>query len=66
MQTETRSGRALFEKLKEFYGMPRYSKHQQIRDSKLAWLGKRVAALSAIVRLSYTEHIAALERSAEA
>jgi predicted nucleotidyltransferase/HEPN domain-containing protein len=58
---EARADRARFEKLKEAYIKARYSKHYQISDEDLAWLGERVDALGRIVGEICRESIAALE-----
>jgi predicted nucleotidyltransferase/HEPN domain-containing protein len=63
---ETKADRARFEKLKEAYVKARYSKHYQISEAELAWLGERVEALGQIVEVICSEHIAALERSTAA
>uniref|UniRef100_UPI0035CC8EA3 HEPN domain-containing protein n=1 Tax=uncultured Sphingomonas sp. TaxID=158754 RepID=UPI0035CC8EA3 len=63
---ETRADRARFEKLKGAYIKARYSKHYQITEEELAWLGDRVEALGHVVQVICEEHIAALERSAAA
>lgn len=63
---ETKTDRAHFEKLKEAYIKARYSKHYQITDDELAWLGERVEALGHVVQVICEEHIVALERSAAA
>jgi HEPN domain-containing protein len=63
---ETKTDRARFEKLKEAYVKPRYSKHYRITEDELAWLGERVEALGVIVELICREQIAALKRSAAA
>ena len=59
-----RHDRARFDKLKEAYVKARYSKHYRITEEELAWLGERVAALSAIVETICRERIAQLEATA--
>jgi predicted nucleotidyltransferase len=61
---EAKADRARFEKLKEAYVKARYSKHYRITEEELAWLGERVAALSAIVQTICRERIAQLEATA--
>ncbi|TPG48197.1 nucleotidyltransferase and HEPN domain-containing protein [Sphingomonas glacialis] len=63
---EAKADRARFEKLKEAYVKARYSKHYQISEGELAWLGERVEALGHVVEVVCAEHIAALERRAAA
>jgi len=63
---EAKADRARFEKLKEAYVKARYSKHYQISDDELAWLGERVDALGHVVEVICAEHIVALERSVAA
>ena len=63
---EIKADRAHFGKLKEAYIKARYSKHYQITEEELAWLGERVEALGHVVQVICEEHIAALERSAAA
>ncbi|TPG52214.1 HEPN domain-containing protein [Sphingomonas glacialis] len=63
---EAKVDRARFEKLKEAYVKARYSKHYQISEGELAWLGERVEALGHVVEVICAEHIAALERRAAA
>jgi HEPN domain-containing protein/predicted nucleotidyltransferase len=59
---ETRSDRGRFEKLKDAYIKARYSKHYEIGDEELGWLGNRVDELAQIVTNICAERIAALER----
>jgi predicted nucleotidyltransferase/HEPN domain-containing protein len=61
---DDRAERARFEKLKEAYVKARYSKHYQITEDELAWLGARVAELASIVETVCSERIAALEATA--
>jgi hypothetical protein len=63
---ENKTDRAYFEKLKGAYIKARYSKHYQIAEEELTWLGERVEALGHVVRVICEKHIAALERSAAA
>jgi uncharacterized protein len=63
---DNRADRARFEKLKEAYVKARYSKHYQIREEELTWLGERVEALGQAVQVICEERIAALEKSAAA
>jgi HEPN domain-containing protein/predicted nucleotidyltransferase len=59
---ETSSDRGRFEKLKDAYIKARYSKHYEIGDDELGWLGNRVDELAQIVTNICAERIAALER----
>ena len=63
---DSRGDRARFEKLKEAYVKARYSKHYQISEEELAWLGARVELLGQAVQVICEERIAALECSAAA
>jgi len=63
---DNRGDRARFEKLKEAYVKARYSKHYQISEEELRWLGERVEALGQAVQVVCEERIVALERSAAA
>ena len=63
---EAKADRAHFEKLKGAYIKARYSKHFQITEGELAWLGGRAEALGHVVQVICEEHIVALERSAAA
>lgn len=61
---ETKADRSRFEKLKEAYIKARYSKHYQITDEELGWLGTRVEELARIVETICSERIAQLEETA--
>lgn len=61
---ETKADRSRFEKLKEAYIKARYSKHYQITDEELDWLGGRVGELARIVEAICSERIAQLEETA--
>ena len=61
---ETKADRSRFEKLKEAYIKARYSKHYNISEEELAWLGVRVADLAGIVELVCRERISLLETTA--
>lgn len=61
---ETRSDRAMFEKLKDAYVKARYSKHYTISGEELTWLSARVEALGATVHAICTAHIEELARLA--
>lgn len=58
----TKWERAMFEKLKEAYVKARYSRHFDIRQEELVWLGERVVALGHAVRLVCAERLDELER----
>jgi len=58
---DNRKHRAMFEKLKEAYVKARYSKHYQISEEELTWLGERVEELGQIVHEICSERIAELE-----
>lgn len=60
----TRQERVLFQKLKEAYVKARYSRHYQIDEAELAWLGERVEALGQVVHQICSERIAELEKLA--
>jgi len=62
--SDNRKQRALFEKLKEAYVKARYSKHYQITDEELAWLGEQVEELGRVVHAICSERIALLEATA--
>ena len=51
----------MFQKLKEAYTKARYSKHYNISEEELAWLGARVEELGRVVHQVCSERIAALE-----
>ena len=59
-----RNERAMFQKLKEAYTKARYSKHYQISEEELAWLGERVEELGRVVHQICSEQIAELETAA--
>ncbi|KEQ02838.1 nucleotidyltransferase and HEPN domain-containing protein [Pseudorhizobium pelagicum] len=54
--------RAWFNTLNEAYVKARYSKHFEISEEALAWLGERTAALHDRVKLVCEEHLARLGR----
>jgi HEPN domain-containing protein len=56
-----RKERAMFEKLKDAYVKARYSKHYQITQAELLWLGERVEELGRVVHTLCSERLAALE-----
>jgi predicted nucleotidyltransferase/HEPN domain-containing protein len=58
---DDRKQRAMFEKLKDAYVKARYSKHYQISEEELAWLGEQVEELGRAVHLVCSEKIAELE-----
>lgn len=62
---DDRKHRGTFEKLKEAYVKARYSKHYQINEEELRWLGKRVEELGRVVHTLCTERIEALGRAAD-
>jgi predicted nucleotidyltransferase/HEPN domain-containing protein len=64
--SDTRAERAYFEKLKEAYVKARYSKHYQINEEELVWLGTQVEELGRVVRAICAERIAELENKATA
>jgi HEPN domain-containing protein len=61
----TRAERARFEKLKEAYVKARYSKHYQINEEELAWLGTQVEELGRVVHAICAERISELENKAD-
>lgn len=63
---EVKADRSRFEKLKEAYIKARYSKHYQISEEELEWLGARVAQLASVVETICSERIAQLEKTAGA
>jgi len=63
---DTHKQRAMFEKLKEAYVKARYSKHYQISEEELSWLGEQVEELGRVVHAVCSERIAALESKAAA
>lgn len=60
---ELKADRARFEKLKEAYIKARYSKHYQISEEELEWLGARVDELASVVETICSERIAQLEET---
>ena len=58
---ETRADRATFTKLKEAYVKARYSKHYQITQEELAWLGEQVEELGRVVQDVCRERLAVLD-----
>jgi predicted nucleotidyltransferase/HEPN domain-containing protein len=60
--SDTRSERAMFEKLKDAYVKARYSKHYRISEEELAWLSEQVEELGRVVHSICSERIGALER----
>jgi len=56
--------RAWFNTLNEAYVKARYSKHFEISEEALSWLGERTAALHDRVKLVCEEHLARLARDA--
>ena len=61
-----RQERSMFEKLKDAYVKARYSKHYQITEDELTWLGERVEELGQAVHAICTDRIAELEIAAGA
>ncbi|WP_404477489.1 HEPN domain-containing protein [Novosphingobium sp. BL-52-GroH] len=61
---DTRGERAIFTKLKEAYVKARYSKHYQISQEELTWLGRQVEELGRVVQEVCLERIAALDEAA--
>ena len=61
---DDRKHRGTFEKLKEAYVKARYSKHYQISEEELRWLGERVEELGRVVHTLCSERIEALARAA--
>jgi len=59
-----RRERAMFQKLKEAYTKARYSKHYQISEDELTWLGARVEELGRVVHQVCADKIAELEKAA--
>jgi predicted nucleotidyltransferase/HEPN domain-containing protein len=64
--SDNRAERARFEKLKEAYVKARYSKHYQITEEELVWLGTQVLELSRVVHAICAERIGKLEKRATA
>ncbi|MVZ98137.1 HEPN domain-containing protein [Sphingorhabdus sp. IMCC26285] len=58
---ESRTERARFEKLKEAYVKARYSKHYQITEDELEWLGDRIEELGGAVHAICSERISELK-----
>lgn len=56
--------RAWFNTLNEAYVKARYSKHFEISEEALIWLGERTAVLHKLVKEVCEEHLARLERKA--
>jgi uncharacterized protein len=54
--------RAWFNTINEAYVKARYSKHFEISEEALVWLGERTAHLLELVKIVCDEHIAMLER----
>ncbi|CAN7680141.1 nucleotidyltransferase and HEPN domain-containing protein [Neorhizobium tomejilense] len=54
--------RAWFNTLNEAYVKARYSKHYEISEEALSWLGERTSLLLAMVKDVCTEHLKMLER----
>jgi predicted nucleotidyltransferase/HEPN domain-containing protein len=63
--SDTRAERAHFEKLREAYVKARYSKHYQINEEELAWLGTQVEELGRVVHTICAERIAELGNKAD-
>ena len=63
---DTRRESAMFEKLKDAYVKARYSKHYQVTEDELTWLGERVEELGQAVHAICTDRIAELEIAAGA
>jgi uncharacterized protein len=55
---DTRRARRFFQKLRRAYVDARYSKHYEITEEELAWLGERVAVLRDLVRTMCEERLA--------
>lgn len=62
--SNTRAESARFEKLKEAYVKARYSRHFEITEEELTWLGARVEELGRVVHAICAERIAELENKA--
>lgn len=58
---DNRTDRAIFTKLKEAYVKARYSKHYQITEVELEWLGARVEELGRVVQTICHERIQLLQ-----
>lgn len=56
---------AWFNTLNEAYVKARYSKHYDISEEALAWLGERTSALHLLVEKICREHLAKLQKAAE-
>ncbi|MBB6182050.1 hypothetical protein HNQ75_004039 [Rhizobium flavum] len=56
--------RAWFNTLNEAYVKARYSKHFEISEEALTWLGERTALLHQLVKDVCEEHLARLEKRA--
>jgi predicted nucleotidyltransferase/HEPN domain-containing protein len=63
--SDTRAERAYFEKLKEAYVKARYSKHYQITEEELAWIGTQVEELGRVVHTICAERVTELEDRAD-
>jgi uncharacterized protein len=63
---ETRTERAMFEKLKDAYVKARYSKHFTISDEEVIWLGAQIEELGRVVHIVCSERIAELEATVAA
>ncbi|HJS11608.1 nucleotidyltransferase and HEPN domain-containing protein [Sphingopyxis sp.] len=59
-----RRERAMFQKLKEAYTKARYSKHYQVSEDELTWLGARIEELGRVVHQVCADKIAELEEAA--
>ncbi len=57
--------RAWFNTLNEAYVKARYSKHYEISEEALVWLGERTAILHQLVEQACKEHLETLEQMAE-
>ncbi|MBP2278361.1 nucleotidyltransferase and HEPN domain-containing protein [Sphingomonas sp. PL20] len=62
---ESRSERAIFEKLKEAYVKARYSKHYKITVEELEWIAARVEQLGQVVLLICNARITQLKQEAD-
>jgi predicted nucleotidyltransferase/HEPN domain-containing protein len=57
--------RAWFNTLNEAYVKARYSKHYEISEEALSWLGERTSLLLELVKDVCTEHLETLERNSD-
>jgi HEPN domain-containing protein len=62
--TATKFERRCYELLRAAYVKARYSRHYKINAEELAWLGERVTALQALVKMACEERLDALRTQA--